>query len=94
MAILKQHDTFFSMLTPRETINLAAFLQLNIVKKDRDMLVDKIFNSLGLRSVENRRIGEFDTIDGLFGRLSGGERRRLSLGKLCNELYFVMNSLV
>ena len=87
VALLQQHDTFFIMLTPRETINLAAFLQLDIDRYEREDLVDNILDSLGLRSVESRKIG--DQITGQAGNsgsgggcLSGGERRRLSVGKI------------
>lgn len=68
VAVLHQNDYFFSMLTVRETVELAAFLQLGGDGADRRRVVDGILDSLGLSAVENRRIGF----------LSGGERRRLS----------------
>lgn len=73
------------MLTPRETVNLAAFLQLNLGKIEQDMLVDQILDSLGLRHVESMTIGDqmsshSGTILGSSGGcLSGGERRRLTV---------------
>ncbi len=87
VALILQHDTFFTMLTPRETINLAAFLQLNLDQNEREELVNNILDSLGLREVESNKIG--DHISGQAGSsttsaggcLSGGERRRLSAGK-------------
>ena len=78
VAQLQQHDAFFSMLTPRETVDLAAYLQLGREWKrtERTALVDSILDSLGLRKVEHRQIGATDGAGGL----SGGERRRLSVG--------------
>ena len=79
------------MLTTRETVDLAAFLQLgNIGKSERDEILDSIIDSLGLRHVESRRIGgdlygqssNGSGSAGGLGCLSGGERRRLSVGKL------------
>lgn len=90
VALLQQQDSFFSMLTPRETIQLAAFLQLKIDEEAttiettttrREEAVDRILDSLGLRDAESRRIGQPDDLRGFFGCLSGGERRRLSVGK-------------
>ena len=80
---MSQSDTFFSMLTPRETLHLATFLQLGLDKGDRKRLVDQTLDKLGLRHVQSRRIGspsigESGNIKS--GSLSGGERRRLSVG--------------
>ena len=83
IAFLKQEDEFFSQLTSRETLNLAAFLQLDLKRDAREKLVTETLNALGLYHVAARQIGEqgaFQTnrrIKG--GRLSGGERRRLSV---------------
>ncbi len=91
VALLAQTDTFFSMLTPRETLQLATYLQLNLNKSEREVLIDDTLDKLGLRHVESRQIGspiigESGNIHG--GSLSGGERRRLSVGKyLYNLLY-------
>jgi len=80
VALLQQNDAFFSMLTPKETINLAAFLQLSKLEREtRGELVDHILDSLGLRDVESRRIGHPDDLGGFYGCLSGGQRRRLSV---------------
>jgi len=72
------------MLTARETIKLAAFLQLDIDEFATLTLVDNILDSLGLRNVESRRIGDQmnsqrGSIGSSGGCLSGGERRRLSV---------------
>jgi ABC-type multidrug transport system ATPase subunit len=84
VALLQQHDCFFAQLTPRETVNLAAFLQLDHGADEQNQLVDNILDSLGLRHVEARSVGE--QLSGSYGKasggsLSGGERRRLSVGK-------------
>jgi len=72
IAFLQQHDEFFSMLTPKETIDLASYLQLaQDSKMKRQALSQEIIEGLGLSHVQERRIG---------GGLSGGERRRLSVG--------------
>ncbi len=86
VALLSQSDTFFSMLTPRETLNIATFLQLGgIDESEREVLIDNTLDKLGLRHIESRRIG--DPVIGhsgniASGSLSGGERRRLSVGKI------------
>ncbi len=67
------------MLTPKETIELASYLQLaQDSKSKRRALSDEIIEALGLKHVQNRRVG------GLMGAspLSGGERRRLSVGMI------------
>lgn len=76
VALLRQHDTFFSMLTPRETMNLATFLQLDLNKIEQEKLVDTTLDKLGLRHVEHMSIGNEGHHHGC---LSGGERRRLSI---------------
>mmetsp|Transcript_11253 Transcript_11253/g.16592 ORF Transcript_11253/g.16592 Transcript_11253/m.16592 type:complete len:668 (+) Transcript_11253:160-2163(+) len=79
VALLSQHDTFFTMLTPYETLQLAAYLQLgggggdNIVGgggdndqnvkhsknfKQRNAVVQKVMESLGLWNVRHRTIGD------------------------------------
>lgn len=75
LAFLQQHDAFFSMLSVRETLDLAAFLELPSTR-DRDILVEYSLDALGLKSVQHRRIG--DRASAKAG-LSGGERRRLSV---------------
>jgi ABC-type multidrug transport system ATPase subunit len=84
VAMLQQDDSFFSMLTARETIELAAFLQLpgHQRKKERKHTVNTILESLGLKAHQHRRIGERVTggTSTSKGGLSGGERRRLSVG--------------
>ena len=88
VALLQQHDSFFAQLTPRETVKLAAFLQLDQGADEQNRLVDSILDSLGLRNVEARSVGDQlnNSGGGVLGKksggsLSGGERRRLSVGK-------------
>ena len=85
VALLSQSDTFFSMLTPRETLHLATYLQLNLDTFERENLIDDTLDKLGLRHVESRQIGSpiiGDSGSVTAGSLSGGERRRLSVGKI------------
>lgn len=84
IAYLQQHDSFFSQLSVKETVNLAAFLQLELNKDDQTALVHNVIDSLGLRKVEFMRIGEQghennSLSSNKFGKLSGGELRRLSV---------------
>ena len=80
VAFLHQSDAFFSMLTPKETLDLAAYLQLSgCDAAERRRVVDSMLDSLGLASVADRSIGDRTMGGGDGGGLSGGERRRLSL---------------
>lgn len=79
VAWLQQHDDFFSMLTVRETLDLAAYLELpHLVLSQRDALVQTHLDALGLAHAADRPIGSDLTGLGT-ARLSGGERRRLSV---------------
>jgi ABC-type multidrug transport system ATPase subunit len=74
---LQQHDSFFSMLTTREAVDMAAFLQFPQLRKSkRDELVESSLDALGLKTVQHRPIGDRTTGS---GGLSGGEKRRLSV---------------
>lgn len=70
-------DLMYENLTVKETLQFAARLRLPSsmpwsVKQER---VQKIINELGLRKCENSRVG------GAAERgISGGERKRLSIG--------------
>jgi len=77
VAWLQQEDVFFNMLTVRETLELTAFLELPFsTQHEREQLVQSQLLSLGLAHAADRQVGDFY---GSGSRLSGGERRRLSL---------------
>ncbi len=76
IAWLPQHDSFFGMLTVRETCETAAFLELpHWPASQRHQLVSSHLDALGLTSVQHRRVGATVGSAGL----SGGEKRRLSV---------------
>jgi len=78
IAFLAQHDSFFQMLTVRETLEFAAYLQFPRKSKAyREQLIERNIDALGLSHVALRVVGG-DSEGG--PRLSGGERRRLSVG--------------
>jgi ABC-type multidrug transport system ATPase subunit len=87
VAWLQQHASFFEMLTVYETLSLAAQLELpHMSAQQRDGLIDQKMDALGLQPVAARRIGSYvsPVPGGAAGsssdnRLSGGERRRLSV---------------
>lgn len=85
VAYLQQRDDFFELLTVRETLQLAAFLELpHVSESQRDLKVNDLLERLGLAAVADQRIGSSasDSRGGggsSDGRLSGGERRRLSV---------------
>ena len=77
IAWLKQHDDFFSMLSVRETMELAAFLEWpSWYDSQRRSLVQGHLDALGLAHVASRKVGSFY---GIGPQLSGGEKRRLSV---------------
>ncbi|KAL3368052.1 hypothetical protein AABB24_009095 [Solanum stoloniferum] len=75
-AYVRQEDLFFSQLTVRETLSLAAELQLQDVSsiEERDEYVNNLLFKTGLVSCADSRIG-----DAKFRGISGGEKKRLSL---------------
>lgn len=78
IAYLSQHDNFFAMLTPRETLEFNAKLQhSNEGMEEITKVVEKRLSSLGLLHVADRRIGDRTRMDGGSGGGSGfGLRRR------------------
>jgi ABC-type multidrug transport system ATPase subunit len=89
VAWLQQKDDFFGMLTVEETLRLAAFLELpHLPAKRRQQLVHSHLDALGLAHAADRRIGDYV---GGGSRLSGGERRRLSVAlELLTEKQLVL----
>jgi ABC-type multidrug transport system ATPase subunit len=74
IAMLSQNDHFFDMLTPRETLEFAAYLE-DQKQKSKDSttntnstsyieLAEKTLSSLGLLSVADRRIGDRTKMEG------------------------------
>ncbi|XP_012075672.1 ABC transporter G family member 7 [Jatropha curcas] len=75
-AFVRQEDLFFSQLTVRETLSLAAELQLRDISsvEERDEYVNNLLFKLGLVSCADSNVG-----DAKVRGISGGEKKRLSL---------------
>ncbi|KAG9450127.1 hypothetical protein H6P81_010092 [Aristolochia fimbriata] len=75
IAYVRQEDLFFSQLKVRETLSLAAVLQLpDLSPEDRDEYVNNLMFRLGLVSCADSNVG-----DAKVRGISGGEKKRLSL---------------
>lgn len=76
VAYVRQDDIFFSQLTVRETLSLAAELQLSHLSsaKHREDYVKKLLFRLGLINCADSIVG-----DAKVRGISGGEKKRLSL---------------
>ncbi|XP_077253751.1 ABC-2 type transporter family protein [Tasmannia lanceolata] len=76
VAYVRQDDLFFSQLTVRETLSLAAELQLPEIMsvEERDEYVNKLLFRLGLVNCADSNVG-----DAKVRGISGGEKKRLSL---------------
>ena len=72
-----QEDTFISCLTVREVLTFSANLRLseNTTQGEKQARVEEVMEQLGLQSVADSTIG-----DSMNRGISGGERRRLSIG--------------
>ncbi|TMX03493.1 hypothetical protein EJD97_015913 [Solanum chilense] len=70
-----QKDTLFPLLTVEETLSFSAKLRLKLGPKELSSRVKCLIQELGLEHVGGARIGD-DRIRGI----SGGERRRVSIG--------------
>ncbi|TKY73821.1 ABC transporter G family member 5 [Spatholobus suberectus] len=70
-----QKDTLFPLLTVEETIMFSAKLRLNLPQEQLCSRVKSLILELGLSHVARTRIGD----DGVRG-ISGGEKRRVSIG--------------
>ncbi|KAL2518897.1 ABC transporter G family member 7 [Abeliophyllum distichum] len=75
-AYVRQEDLFFSQLTVRETLSLAAELQLQDISsvEERDEYVNDLLFKLGLVSCADSCVG-----DAKVRGISGGEKKRLAL---------------
>ncbi|KAF5199945.1 Abc transporter g family member [Thalictrum thalictroides] len=75
-AYVRQEDLFFSQLTVRETLSLAAELQLPTMSsvEDREEYVNNLLFRLGLVNCADSNVG-----DAKVRGISGGEKKRLSL---------------
>ena len=76
-AFVHQDDALFSTLTVRESIEYSAFLRLpcHMPLFEKKMRASKILTELDLEAVAESRIGDATTRG-----ISGGERRRVSIG--------------
>ncbi|KAI3703898.1 hypothetical protein L1987_74094 [Smallanthus sonchifolius] len=70
-----QDDALFPSLTVKETLMYSAFLRLRCTRKEAVDRVKILVNELGLDCVASSRIGQ-----GSNHGISGGERRRVSIG--------------
>lgn len=70
-----QDDILFEVLTPKELLTFAAEIRLSIGLKERKELVDNLITNLGLEKCMDTRVGSV-----LSKGLSGGERKRTSIG--------------
>ncbi|CAM6105617.1 unnamed protein product [Calypogeia fissa] len=75
-AYVMQEDLLFPMLTVKETLRFAAELRLANSSVEKEARVDEVLTQLNLTTVANTIIGD----EGHRG-ISGGERRRVSIGK-------------
>ncbi|PIA51910.1 hypothetical protein AQUCO_01000049v1 [Aquilegia coerulea] len=75
-AYIMQDDSLFPMLTVHETLMSAADFRLGpIAQADKNEHVEKLIEQLGLSTTRNTYIGDKGTQG-----VSGGERRRVSIG--------------
>lgn len=72
IAYLSQHDNFFAMLTPRETLEFAQYNRNTEIDSNNKELVEQKLSSLGLLHVADRRIGDRTKLDGGGGGGKGG----------------------
>ncbi|CAN0331964.1 unnamed protein product, partial [Hapterophycus canaliculatus] len=75
-AYVKQEDVFYSQLTVRETLLMAARLRLpqSMSLHEKTAMVDDLINKLGLSKVADTIVGDEKTRG-----ISGGEKKRLSI---------------
>lgn len=76
VAYVTQEDLFFSQLTVRETLDIAAKMRLpaDMSAHDKQRFADALIRKLGLVSTVNTRVGDEKNRG-----ISGGEKKRLAL---------------
>ncbi|KAL3229770.1 putative ABC transporter ATP-binding protein/permease [Nakaseomyces bracarensis] len=75
LAYVPQQDVLCARLTCRETLMYAADLKLNASKEEKLNIVNQLIDELGLKDCADTMVG-----DNAHRGLSGGEKRRLSMG--------------
>ncbi|GBG66269.1 hypothetical protein CBR_g57867 [Chara braunii] len=75
-AFVRQDDIFYSQLTVRETLMMAAKLQLprTMTEEEKERHIESLMQHLGLTGVADTIVGDEKTRG-----ISGGERKRLSI---------------
>ena len=74
-AYVWQHDILVQTMTPRELLIFAAKLRTTLQGEEIIIKVEELLERLGLWACQNTKIGGF-----LFKGLSGGEKKRASIG--------------
>lgn len=74
-AYVMQDDVLFATFTVREALTFAARLKLKVSEHEQDILVDQIITDLGMGHISGSQIGDVNR-----KVLSGGERKRCSIG--------------
>ena len=74
-AYVMQDDVLFATFTVREALTFAARLKLKVSEHEQNLLVDQIIQDLGMGHISGSQIG-----DAQRKVLSGGERKRCSIG--------------
>eukprot|EP01012_Entosiphon_sulcatum_P003087 TRINITY_DN10857_c0_g1_i1.p1 TRINITY_DN10857_c0_g1~~TRINITY_DN10857_c0_g1_i1.p1 ORF type:complete len:635 (-),score=101.27 TRINITY_DN10857_c0_g1_i1:175-2079(-) len=74
-AFVPQDDTLLGFLTVEETIRFSAGLHLALPADQRNVIVESIIQALGLSHIRKSKVGSV-----VVRGVSGGERRRVSIG--------------
>lgn len=75
VAYVQQDDILMATITPREIFNFTANLRLNLSAKEKRERVEALISDLGLKRCAETKVG-----NALIRGLSGGERKRTSIG--------------
>lgn len=89
-AYVEQADIMYSMLTVKETITFAAMLKLpsTMSNEEKEHCVESTIRMLGLAPVSDARIGNSENRG-----ISGGEKKRVSIGNIIMLKHIVSISL-